>query len=86
MYSVKIKKKAQKQLAALPLFIADKVAAIIDALATTPRPVGATKLQGYENIYRIRTGDYRIVYSIDDEIVTVEVIKIGHRQGVYKGL
>jgi mRNA interferase RelE/StbE len=86
MYSIRIKKNAQKQLAALPLSVADRVAAAIDALALTPRPAGATKLQGYDNIYRIRTGSYRIVYRIEDKILTIEVVKIGHRREVYKGL
>ncbi|GHT66685.1 RelE/StbE family addiction module toxin [Bacteroidia bacterium] len=83
MYNVFIKKKAQKQLAMLPLSIADRIALSIDSLALQPRPAGAKKLQGYENLYRIRVGNYRIVYSIEDAVLTIEVIKIGHRQGVY---
>jgi mRNA interferase RelE/StbE len=86
MYSILIKKKAEKQLAALPLDIADRVAVTIDELATNPRPVGNKKLQGYANVYCIRVGNYRIIYSVEDAILMVEVIKVGHRKNVYTHL
>jgi mRNA interferase RelE/StbE len=86
MYSVRIKKKAQKQLSELPLQIADRVADTIDSLAENPRPDGTKKLQGYSNIYRIRISDYRIIYSIEDDILTIEIIKIGHRKDIYRGM
>ena len=83
MYSILIKKKAEKQLAALPLGIADRIASAINELAENPRPAGNKKLQGYVNVYRIRVSNYRIIYSVEDAVLTVEVIKIGHRQNVY---
>jgi mRNA interferase RelE/StbE len=86
MYSILIKRKAEKQLAALPLDIADRVAITIDELAVNPRPVGNKKLQGYANVYRIRVGNYRIIYCVEDVILTVEVIKVGHRKNVYTHL
>lgn len=86
IYNIRIKKKAEKQLAALPLDIADRIAVTINELAVNPRPVGNKKLQGYANIYRIRTGNYRIIYSVEDAVLTVEVINIGHRQNVYNHL
>jgi mRNA interferase RelE/StbE len=86
MYSIKIKKKAQKQLMDLPLSIATRIAGIIDGLAENPRPSGSKKLQGYNNVYRIREANYRIIYSIEDDILTVEIIKMGHRKDIYKGI
>ena len=83
MYSILIKKKAEKQLAALPLGIADRIASAINELAENPRPAGNKKLQGYVSVYRIRVSNYRIIYSVEDAVLTVEVIKIGHRQNVY---
>ena len=54
------------------------------SLANNPRPHGVTKLQGSEKLYRIRQGDYRVIYAIEDKIVTIEVIKVGHRKDVYE--
>lgn len=56
----------------------------IDELATSPRPNGVKKLKGKENTYRIRVGDYRILYEIFDDVLLVTVVKIGHRSKVYK--
>jgi mRNA interferase RelE/StbE len=86
MYSIRVKKKAEKQLAALPSDIAGRIVVAIDGLVTNPRSANSTKLQGYTNVYRIRVGNYRIIYSIEDAILTIEIIKIAHRQSVYNRL
>ena len=57
----------------------------IAALASEPRPTGCEKLAGAEGRYRIRQGQFRIVYAVDDASRTVEVVKIGHRREVYRG-
>ena len=57
----------------------------IRALAAEPRPVGCEKLAGIEGRFRIRKGNYRVVYFVDDTARTVEVIKVGHRREVYRG-
>ena len=57
----------------------------IDALAHEPRPMGVQKLQGRVNRYRIRVGDYGVVYEIQDRILVVLIVRIGHRRGVYRG-
>ena len=57
----------------------------IAALASEPRPVGCEKLAGVEGRYRIRQGEFRIVYAVDDDTRTVEVFKVGHRREVYRG-
>lgn len=57
----------------------------IRALATEPRPPGCEKLAGSSGLYRVRQGQYRVVYAIDDASRTIDVIKVGHRREVYRG-
>jgi mRNA interferase RelE/StbE len=58
----------------------------ITALASGPRPAGCEKLAGVEGRYRVRQGQFRIIYAIDDTKRTVEVVKVGHRRDVYRGV
>ena len=58
----------------------------IAALASDPRPAGCEKLAGGEGRYRVRQGEFRIVYAVDDVSHTVEVVKVGHRREVYRGV
>ena len=84
-YKVSIRKQALKELENLPLKETRKISAAIDNLAEDPRPSGCKKLKGeQEYIWRIRVGDYRVLYKIDDEIRIVEVGKIGDRKNVYE--
>lgn len=83
-YQIEIKVSAKKELARLPRQIAEKVVERIKWLADNPRPYGCKKLCGEDSIYRIRVGDYRVVYSIVDQCLIVEVIRIRHRREVYK--
>lgn len=83
-YSIEIKQSAQKELAKLPENIAVKVIKQIRALAKEPRPNGCKKLAGTDYTYRIRINDYRIVYSIFDQQLVIQVIKIGHRKDIYR--
>ncbi len=57
----------------------------IAALASEPRPTGSEKLAGVEGRYRVRQGQFRIVYAVDDASRTVEVVKVGHRREIYRG-
>jgi mRNA interferase RelE/StbE len=82
-YSIFIKKSATKELEGLPKRDLVKVLARIETLADDPRPTGAEKLAGLE-LYRVRQGSYRIVYSIEDRVLTVWVVKVGHRREVYR--
>ena len=85
MYSIVLNKSAQKELSKLPTTIVKKIATVIDDLANNPRPVGAKKLEAQKNeLWRVRSGDYRIVYSIEDVVKVVEIQKIGHRKDIYK--
>jgi len=84
MYQVIISRIAEKQLASFPKQVANNITARIDALATNPRPHGSEKLEGGNKEYWIRSGDYRIIYRIEDAHLFVEVIRIGNRRDVYK--
>lgn len=82
-YSLVIKTSAERELRALPKEDRRCVVDRARGLAHSPRPPGNEKLSGQER-YRIRQGDYRIVYAIDDEARIVEIVKIGHRREVYR--
>ena len=82
-YSLVIKTSAERELRALPKEDRRRVVDRARGLVHSPRPPGNEKLSGQER-YRIRQGDYRIVYAIDDEARIVEIVKIGHRREVYR--
>jgi len=82
-YSIEVKKSALKELHKIPKNDLKKIIGKIIALADNPRPEGSKKLSGEEK-YRIRSGSYRILYKIDDDILVIYVVKIGHRKDVYR--
>ena len=82
-YSVLITKTAAKELEAVPVTDRKRIVSRIRALADDPRPARAEKLSG-EDKYRLRQGNYRILYEIIDDVLTVTVVKIGHRREVYR--
>ena len=82
-FSVFIKPSAAKELGRIPLKDRRRVARRIAALADDPRPSGCEKLAG-EDAWRLRQGSYRIVYTIEDDILTVIVVKVGDRKDVYR--
>jgi mRNA interferase RelE/StbE len=73
-----------KNIKAIPAKDTKRILARIDGLAEDPRPANSKKLSGQPDRYRIRQGDYRIIYSIQDERLVVIVVKIGHRRDVYE--
>jgi mRNA interferase RelE/StbE len=83
-WQIEIKRSARKALLALPSMMQRRLGERIDALADEPRPPGARKLAGSDIQYRIRVGDYRILYEIHDNRLVINVIKIGHRREVYR--
>ena len=83
MYSIQLKKSAFKELSNIPPPYNKKIVDAIDSLAINPRPEGVKKLKGAE-AFRIRVADYRIVYTIEDEIRIVEIQRIRHRKDAYK--
>ena len=84
MYKVVLTKSAEKELLKIPRVYSENIVKHLVELINNPRPNGCKKLSGYEDIYRIRVGMYRIVYRIEDDILYIEVIKIGHRKDVYQ--
>ena len=83
-YCVEVKKSTQKTLLELPAEVVQNITKIIDSLVENPKPNGSKKLTGSASTYRIRSGDYRIIYSVFNTKLIVEVIKIGHRKDVYR--
>jgi len=83
-YDVILSLKVQKSIKGVPDDYVVKIHKSLSFLAKNPRPFGCVKLAGSENHYRIRVGVYRVIYSIKDDILIVEVIKIDHRKNVYR--
>ncbi len=84
MYILEYKAAVAKELRRLPKPQLGRVVRRIQLLADDPRGKGCIKLQGADGIYRVRQGDYRIIYTINDSTVTILVIKVGHRKDVYE--
>lgn len=84
-YTITFKSAAQRALSKLPNDAAERIARAIDGLEFEPRPKGCEKLKGADNLWRIRVGDYRVVYTIEDARLIVLVVKIGHRREIYRG-
>ena len=82
-YTIVITKSVQKQLSKLPGQVAEILEERMLALEDNPRPPDSKKLKGREG-YRLREGDYRIIYEIQDTILTVIVLVAGHRRDIYK--
>ncbi|MFA6224097.1 MAG: type II toxin-antitoxin system RelE/ParE family toxin [Desulfomonilaceae bacterium] len=85
-YRIQIIPSALKELIRLPKRNQKRVDFQILSLATQPRPNGAKALIGLEQFYRLRVGDYRIIYKVQDQDLLILVTKIGHRKDVYRGL
>lgn len=82
-YSVQFARSARKELEHLPDAVLQRVFTRIEALADTPRPSGCKKLRGARDLWRIRVGDYRVIYQLDDTKGLVEIRAIGDRKDVY---
>lgn len=83
-YSIVYKRSASEELLQLPVHTARKVKSAINSLSESPRPHNCKKLKGSLNEYRIRIGNYRVIYTIADTILIVTIIKIAHRKEVYR--
>jgi mRNA interferase RelE/StbE len=84
MYRVFLERAAEKDLSRLSSDIHDRVIVAIRALGSNPRPSGCRKLTGSKNDWRIRVGDYRVIYEIADAIRIVRVNRVRHRREVYR--
>jgi mRNA interferase RelE/StbE len=79
LYRIEFKPSAARSLGKLPAQTRKRIAAKVNALAKNPRPPGVEKLSGAESLCRIRVGDYRIIYEIQDQVLLILVVKVGHR-------
>jgi mRNA interferase RelE/StbE len=83
-YDVELTSSAERELKMLSGQLIARMVPRLESLASNPRPPGCKKLRGGDNEWRIHVGDYRLVYTIDDAKLLVEVTRIGHRSEVYK--
>jgi len=82
-YRIEVKQSAAKELGKIPKKELTRILDKISSLSDAPRPEGSIKLTGQEK-YRLRIGKYRVLYSIEDDILTVYVVKVAHRKDVYR--
>jgi mRNA interferase RelE/StbE len=85
-YSISLKPSVAKDLQGLPTAITSRVMQRIESLAGNPFPPGAVKLVSTERLYRVRVGDYRIIYEVDTEASLITVHYVRHRREVYRGI
>lgn len=83
-YLTELSSQADRQLRKLPFVMQGRIGRAIDALAANPRPEGCLKLAGLRDTYRIREGDFRILYQIRDQQLLVLVLELGHRRAIYR--
>jgi mRNA interferase RelE/StbE len=84
VFKIEIKPSAWRDMQRLPRSMQKRVAEKIDALANDPFPRGSTKLEALENLWRVRVGDYRIIYQVRKEVLVVFVVRVKHRGDVYR--
>ena len=83
-FSVEVKPSARKELESLPDNVLARVLQKMNSLRTAPRPAGCKKLKGYRDQWRVRVGDWRVVYIIDDAAKLISITRIAHRREVYE--
>ncbi len=86
LYKIEWKRSATKELKHLPNNAILKALSIVETLTTNPHPNASKKLSGTDHTYRIRFGDYRLIYDVMDQVLIIEVIRVGHRKDVYRNL
>lgn len=85
-YRIEVKRSAAKALQKIPKADQKRIAGKIDSLAQNPPNPDTTKMKGNNPFHKIRVGDYRIIYEIQEEVLVLLIVKIGHRKDVYKSL
>ena len=83
-YKVVISSSAEKILKKIPQKEVKRIVVAIERLSEHPFPVGSKKLSGYENVFRIRIGTYRIIYEVEGQKLLILILKIGHRKDIYR--
>ena len=85
-YSITFARSARKELERLPTAVAGRIIERIEGLMGNPRPPGAVKLQGNKDLWRIRIGDYRAIYTVDDSARVIDISAVRHRRDAYRSL
>ncbi len=84
LYRLTWKTSAEKDLRRLPREVIGRLITIAEGLMENPFPPGVRKLSGTKHTFRLRSGDYRVVYSVDGDSLTIEIVRAGHRKEVYR--
>ncbi|MFH0847028.1 MAG: type II toxin-antitoxin system RelE/ParE family toxin [Chloroflexota bacterium] len=84
LYEIVFARSARKELQALSHAVAKRILKKVELLASSPRPSGCKKLRGHSNLWRIRVGEYRIIYDIDDDSRVVDISVVRHRSETYR--
>lgn len=85
-YTIEIQSKAKRQLKTFEKQTQERISKAIDQLAGNPRPNNSKALKGFTGIWRLRVGDYRVIYAIRESELVVLIVEIGHRREVYRGI
>jgi mRNA interferase RelE/StbE len=85
-YRIEFRPAALREMRRIPKPFKSRLLTAIAALAETPRPPGSVQLQGPDGFHRVRVGDYRIIYLIEDSVLLICVVRVAHRKDVYRGL
>ena len=83
-YRIELTRAAERDLSSIPTLMLQRLDTCILGLADDPLPPGVKKLKNSDGLYRVRVSDYRIIYRIEQEILTILIVKIGHRREVYR--
>ena len=83
-YTITFARSARKELERLSANIVSRIFPKIEALAQNPRPLGCRRLRGFENLWRIRIGDYRVIYQVFDDEMVVDIVAVRHRSQAYR--
>jgi mRNA interferase RelE/StbE len=83
-YEVKLARRAERSLGTMERREQQRIRAALDLLADNPRPPNCVAMQGEDSVYRVRVGDYRIVYEVLDAVLLIQVVRVGHRREVYR--
>ena len=86
LYSIEWKRSAAKELKQLPKNAIQKALSVVEELTVNPHPASSRKLSGTDHTYRIRFGDYRLIYNVMEQVLIIEVIRVGYRKSVYRNL
>jgi mRNA interferase RelE/StbE len=85
-WQINISRRAERAMRRLSKNVARRIRRAIDSLAVSPRPPGCTKLVGYDNLYRIRVGDWRVSYAVEDAELVILIVEIASRGSAYRNL